>query len=49
LFNIEWPPASGKIQSFPEMDKAVWFTLEEAKEKILATQIPFIEVLEKKI
>ncbi len=49
LFNIEWPPASGKIQSFPEMDKAVWFTLEEAKEKILSSQIPFIEELEKKI
>ncbi len=49
LFNIEWPPASGKTQSFPEMDKAVWFTIEKAKEKILASQIPFIEELEKKI
>ncbi len=49
LFNIEWPPASGKTQSFPEMDKAAWFTIEEAKEKILASQIPFIEELEKKI
>jgi predicted NUDIX family NTP pyrophosphohydrolase len=31
------------------MDKAVWFTLEVAKQKILASQIPFIEELEKKI
>ncbi len=49
LFNIEWPPTSGKTQSFPEMDKATWFTFEEAKEKILASQIPFIGELEKKI
>jgi predicted NUDIX family NTP pyrophosphohydrolase len=49
LFEIEWPPASGKKQSFPEMDQACWFTLDEAKQKILESQIPFIEALEKKI
>ncbi len=49
LFEMEWPPASGKKQSFPEMDKAVWFALEEAKENILTSQIPFIETLLKRI
>jgi len=49
FFEIEWPPASGKKQSYPEMDKASWFNIKEAKEKILASQIPFIEELEKVI
>jgi predicted NUDIX family NTP pyrophosphohydrolase len=33
-FEIEWPPKSGILKSFPEIDKAVWFTVEEALEKI---------------
>ena len=49
LFSVEWPPASGQKQSFPEMDKAVWFSFEEAKTKILTSQIPLIDELEKKI
>jgi predicted NUDIX family NTP pyrophosphohydrolase len=49
LFEMEWPPSSGQIKQFPEMDKAAWFTIEIAKEKILAGQIPFIEELEKLI
>ena len=36
-------PKSGKLKSFPEMDKAGWFTLPEAKQKILEAQIPLIE------
>jgi predicted NUDIX family NTP pyrophosphohydrolase len=35
-FEIEWPPKSGILKSFPEIDKAVWFTVEEALEKINA-------------
>lgn len=46
-FEMEWPPRSGKKQSFPEIDKAEWFTLKEARQKINAGQISLIEQLEK--
>ncbi len=45
FFEMEWPPRSGKKQSFPEIDKAEWFTLEEARPKINAGQINIIEQL----
>lgn len=45
LFEMEWPPRSGKMQSFAEIDKAGWFTLNEAKEKIIESQFAFIEEL----
>jgi predicted NUDIX family NTP pyrophosphohydrolase len=45
LFEMEWPPKSGRRQSFPEVDRAQWFTLEEAREKILPGQRPFIDRL----
>ena len=41
-FTIEWPPRSGKRAEFPEVDRAEWFTLEAAKEKILKGQIGFL-------
>jgi predicted NUDIX family NTP pyrophosphohydrolase len=44
-FTIEWPPRSGRMQSFPEAEKAAWFPLEEAKEAIVASQLPFLERL----
>lgn len=37
-FSIEWPPKSGKQQEFPEVDRAAWFTIPVALEKILAAQ-----------
>jgi predicted NUDIX family NTP pyrophosphohydrolase len=37
-FEIEWPPKSGKRKSYPEIDKAGWFTLEQATRKINAAQ-----------
>ncbi len=46
LFEMEWPPKSGKVQSFPETDKAEWFTLNEARHKISAGQSDLIEQLE---
>ncbi len=46
-FKIEWPPRSGKVKEFPEIDRAAWFSLEIAKQKILKSQVPFIEALEK--
>jgi predicted NUDIX family NTP pyrophosphohydrolase len=45
LFEMEWPPKSGLLQSFPEVDRAQWFTLDEACEKILPGQRPFIDRL----
>ncbi|HLG91055.1 MAG TPA: NUDIX domain-containing protein [Candidatus Saccharimonadales bacterium] len=41
----EWPPRSGKIMEWPEVDKAEWFTLEKASEKINAAQIEFLKRL----
>jgi predicted NUDIX family NTP pyrophosphohydrolase len=49
LFEIEWPPKSGKNQLFPEIDKGGWFPFEEARKKILAGQTPLLEELEKKL
>ncbi len=48
-FEMEWPPKSGRTKSFPEIDKAEWFDINEAKRKILEAQIPLIEELENKI
>lgn len=44
-FEIEWPPKSGRKQSFPEVDRAGWFAPDAARRKILAGQRPFIERL----
>lgn len=45
-FKLEWPPKSGNIKEFPEMDKAMWFTIKEAKTKIIPGQIYFLDKLE---
>ena len=44
-FEVEWPPRSGKKQSFPEIDRAAWFDLETAKVKINAAQAGLIDEL----
>lgn len=44
-FIMEWPPKSGKRQSFPEIAKAQWFPLTGAKEKINVAQISFLDEL----
>ena len=41
-FEIEWPPKSGRSQSFPEADRAEWFTLDVASEKILPGQLELL-------
>jgi len=46
-FPIEWPPRSGRKQEFPEIDRAAWFGIGEAKEKINKGQVPLIEELER--
>jgi len=45
LFEIEWPPSSGRRRSYPEVDRAAWFSLAEAQEKILAAQRPLLDAL----
>jgi predicted NUDIX family NTP pyrophosphohydrolase len=49
MFELEWPPKSGKIQEFPEVDRAAWYSLGEAKFKIHAGQVPIIEQLEQEL
>ena len=44
-FEMEWPPKSGRKQSFPEVDRAAWFMPAEAREKIQPGQAPFIDRL----
>ena len=45
LFELEWPPRSGRMQFFPEIDRAEWFTPDEARAKMLPGQRPFIDRL----
>jgi predicted NUDIX family NTP pyrophosphohydrolase len=44
-FEIEWPPKSGAMVSFPEVDRAGWFTLPEARIKLLSGQVEFLDRL----
>jgi predicted NUDIX family NTP pyrophosphohydrolase len=44
-FSMEWPPRSGKRQEFPEVDRAEWFSMNLAKEKILKGQVRLLEEL----
>ena len=44
-FDCEWPPRSGRTQSFPEVDRAEWFTLAAAREKLLESQVPLLDRL----
>jgi predicted NUDIX family NTP pyrophosphohydrolase len=46
-FEMEWPPRSGRIQVFPEIDRVEWFRLKKARAKIKDAQIPFLDRLER--
>ena len=48
-FTMEWPPRSGRFQSFPEIDRIAWFRLPQARDKILPSQIPLIDLLEARL
>jgi predicted NUDIX family NTP pyrophosphohydrolase len=48
-FTLEWPPRSGRMQSFPEIDRAAWFSLAEAREKILPSQAQILDLLAAKL
>lgn len=44
-FELEWPPRSGKVQEFPEVDRAAWLGLEQARAKLVRGQVPFLAQL----
>jgi predicted NUDIX family NTP pyrophosphohydrolase len=44
-FELEWPPRSGTIQEFPEIDRAAWFNVAAARSKLVQGQVPFIDRL----
>ena len=44
-FSMEWPPRSGKREEFPEVDRAGWFSIPDAKEKIIKGQSGFVDEL----
>ena len=46
-FTLEWPPRSGRMQEFPEVDRAAWFGIEEARLKMMPGQRPLLEELER--
>lgn len=46
---MQWPPRSGRIVEFPEVDRGAWFTMREARERILASQRPILERLEERL
>jgi predicted NUDIX family NTP pyrophosphohydrolase len=44
-FEIEWPPRSGRMQEFPEIDRAGWFAVDVARGKLVKGQVPFLDRL----
>ncbi|PYT10770.1 MAG: NUDIX hydrolase [Acidobacteria bacterium] len=48
-FSLEWPPRSGRHIEVPEVDRGAWFTIEEARSRILQGQLPFLDRLMQKL
>lgn len=48
-FTLEWPPRSGVMREFPEVDRADWFTLDEARERINPAQAVFLDRLREEL
>ena len=46
---VEWPPRSGRMIDIPEVDRAGWFSIDEARERILKSQQPFLDRLEHEV
>ena len=44
-FSLEWPPRSGRVQEFPEIDRAAWTPLDEARVKLVKGQVPLLDRL----
>jgi predicted NUDIX family NTP pyrophosphohydrolase len=49
LFELEWPPNSGTVRKFPEIDRGAWFDIEEAKKRVHKGLAPVFEELQRKI
>jgi predicted NUDIX family NTP pyrophosphohydrolase len=45
VFEMEWPPKSGQRREFPEVDRAAWFSIDEARKRIIKGQAPFLDEL----
>jgi predicted NUDIX family NTP pyrophosphohydrolase len=48
-FEMEWPPRSGKMRAFPEVDRCAFFTTDQAISKIKDTQVPLLERLRRQV
>jgi predicted NUDIX family NTP pyrophosphohydrolase len=48
-FSLEWPPKSGKIQEFPEIDRFEWFPIAEARQKLVKAQTAFLDRLAERV
>lgn len=48
-FEMEWPPRSGELARFPEIDRAEWMVLSEARERILPSQLPILDAMEEQL
>lgn len=46
-FEMQWPPRSGTMQTFPEVDRAGWFTPAQARTKLIESQLGFVDALER--
>jgi predicted NUDIX family NTP pyrophosphohydrolase len=45
-YQTEWPPGSGRLETFPEIDRVEWFKLSKARRKLKAAQVPFLDRLQ---
>jgi predicted NUDIX family NTP pyrophosphohydrolase len=45
-YQMEWPPGSGRLETFPEIDRVEWFKLKKARRKLKAAQVPFLDRLQ---
>jgi predicted NUDIX family NTP pyrophosphohydrolase len=45
-YQMEWPPRSGRVETFPEIDRVEWFKLHQARRKLKAAQVPFLDRLQ---
>jgi predicted NUDIX family NTP pyrophosphohydrolase len=45
-YEMEWPPRSGTVRTFPEIDRVAWFDLDEARRRLKPAQVPFLDRLQ---
>ncbi len=48
-FRIEWPPGSGTLREYPEVDRGGWFSIGEAREVLVKSQLPFLDRLQEQL